>query len=107
MNNKKQDEILKKLKKYHEKDFSFSKGQILGSMCTQPLPIAKKAYNMFLETNIGDPKLFPRFKRNRGKISFFPKKTTKCSGKKPRGYRKWWNRKQYFCSLACKKTKSF
>ncbi len=56
MNNKKQDEILKKLKKYHEKDFSFSKGQILGSMCTQPISIAKKAYTMFLETNIGDRK---------------------------------------------------
>lgn len=74
MNNKKQDEILKKLKKYHEKDFSFSKGQILGSMCTQPLPIAKKAYNMFLETNIGDPKLFPGSKEIEEKYLYFLKK---------------------------------
>lgn len=74
MNNKKQDEILKKLKKYHEKDFSFSKGQILGSMCTQPLPIAKKAYNLFLETNIGDPKLFPGSKEIEEKYLFFLKK---------------------------------
>ena len=28
-------------------------------MCTQPLPIAKKAYEMFFETNLGDPGLFP------------------------------------------------
>jgi tyrosine decarboxylase/aspartate 1-decarboxylase len=74
MNNKKQDKILKKLKKYHKKDFSFSKGQILGSMCTQPLPIAKKAYNMFLETNIGDPKLFPGSKEIEEKYLFFLKK---------------------------------
>ena len=74
MNNKKQDEILKKLKKYHEKDFSFSKGQILGSMCTQPISIAKKAYTMFLETNIGDPKLFPGSKEIEEKYLFFLKK---------------------------------
>ena len=55
----KKDKILEKLKKQREKDFSFSKGTILGSMCTQPIPIAKKAYMMFLETNIGDPLLFP------------------------------------------------
>jgi len=28
-------------------------------MCTQPHPIAKKAYMNFLETNLGDPELFP------------------------------------------------
>ena len=28
-------------------------------MCTQPFPIAKKAYMSFLETNLGDPELFP------------------------------------------------
>jgi tyrosine decarboxylase/aspartate 1-decarboxylase len=74
MNNKKQDKILEKLKKYQKKDFSFSKGQILGSMCTQPLPIAKKAYNMFLETNLGDPKLFPGSKEIEEKYLFFLKK---------------------------------
>ena len=74
MNDKKQDKILLELKKYYKKDFSFSKGQILGSMCTQPLPIAKKAYSMFLETNIGDPKLFPGSKEIEKKYLFFLKK---------------------------------
>ncbi len=74
MDNKKIDKIQKKLKKYHEKDFSFSKGQILGSMCTQPLPIAKIAYEMFLETNIGDPKLFPGSKEIEKKYLIFLKK---------------------------------
>lgn len=74
MNNKKKDKILNKLKKYHKKDYSFLKGQILGSMCTQPLPIAKKAYSMFLETNIGDPKLFPGSKEIEEKYLFFLRK---------------------------------
>jgi len=50
---------MKELQKYREKDFSFSNGRILGSMCTQPHPIAKKTYIEFLETNLGDPDLFP------------------------------------------------
>ena len=74
MNNNTQQKIIKKLKKYHEKDFSFSKGQILGSMCTQPISIAKKAYTMFLETNIGDPKLFPGSKEIEKKYLLFLKK---------------------------------
>lgn len=59
MNKKKQEKIFIELKKLKDNDFSFLKGQILGSMCTQPHPIAKKAYIDFLETNLGDPELFP------------------------------------------------
>ena len=57
--NLKQSNIINKLKKFSNKDFTFSSGRILGSMCTQPHPIAKKAYNKFLDTNLGDPELFP------------------------------------------------
>jgi tyrosine decarboxylase/aspartate 1-decarboxylase len=32
---------------------------ILSSMCTPPHPVAVKAHNLFLETNLGDPGLFP------------------------------------------------
>lgn len=56
--NKNQD-VLKEIEKYRKKDFTFLSGHILGSMCTQPHPIAKKAYMKFLETNLGDPDLFP------------------------------------------------
>lgn len=56
---KKQNNILNELTNYRNKDFTFSSGNILGSMCTQPHPIAKKAYIKFLETNLGDPELFP------------------------------------------------
>lgn len=57
------DDLLKELDKYRAKDFTFSSGHILGSMCTQPHPIAKEAYIRFLETNLGDPELFPGTKK--------------------------------------------
>jgi tyrosine decarboxylase/aspartate 1-decarboxylase len=40
-------------------------------MCTQPHPIAKKAYIKFLETNLGDPELFPGSKEIEGKYLNF------------------------------------
>ncbi len=51
--------IFKHLSDFQNKDFSFQSGRILGSMCSHPHPIAKKAFVQFLETNIGDPGLFP------------------------------------------------
>jgi tyrosine decarboxylase/aspartate 1-decarboxylase len=69
---KKQKKILTELLKYRNKDFTFSSGHILGSMCTQPHDIAKKAYIKFLETNLGDPELFPGTKEIENKlISFY------------------------------------
>ena len=56
---KKFDIILNELDKYKNKDFTFSSGKIIGSMCTQPHYIATKAYEKFLDTNLGDPDLFP------------------------------------------------
>ncbi len=58
-NKKKHEIILKEMDKYRTRDFTFASGRILGSMCTQPHPIAKEAYFKFLETNLGDPELFP------------------------------------------------
>ena len=58
-NRKKRDEIFKELDSLQQRDFSFSSGHILGSMCTQPHPIAHEAYIRFLETNLGDPELCP------------------------------------------------
>jgi tyrosine decarboxylase / aspartate 1-decarboxylase len=56
---KKRMKIFKELESYKQRDFSFSSGHILGSMCTQPHPIAREAYIQFLETNLGDPELCP------------------------------------------------
>jgi len=71
MPRKKQEYILKELDKLREQDFTFSSGRILGSMCTQPHPIAKKAYMKLLETNLGDPELFPGTKEIESKLISF------------------------------------
>ena len=51
-------DILDKLDEFHTKDMTYTSGRILGSMCTQPHPIAIEAYNKFLVTNLGDSGLF-------------------------------------------------
>jgi len=73
MNEEKRKEILKELQNYFDKDYTFSSGRILGSMCTQPHFIAKEAYNKFLETNLGDPELFPGTKEMENKLLCFYK----------------------------------
>lgn len=54
-----QEQIYQMLRKYKEKDLTHRSGRILGSMCTCPHPVGIKAYSMFLESNLGDPGLFP------------------------------------------------
>ena len=51
--------VLAELKRLHRLDQRYEDGKILCSMCTKPHPIAKKAYEMFLGSNLGDPGLFP------------------------------------------------
>lgn len=53
------ENILRELDEFKKKDFSFSSGKIIGSMCTQPHNISIKGYKKFLDTNLGDPELFP------------------------------------------------
>ena len=70
----KSQKIIKELEKFRKRDYTFSKGQILGSMCTQPHRISKEIYMKFLETNLGDPALFPGTKEIENKlISFYLK----------------------------------
>ena len=51
--------VLAELKKIHSIDQQYDDGKILCSMCTKPHPLAKKAYQMFFESNLGDSGLFP------------------------------------------------
>jgi tyrosine decarboxylase/aspartate 1-decarboxylase len=72
--NKARHDILDELDRLKARDFSFSSGHILGSMCTQPHPIAREAYMRFLETNLGDPELCPGTKEIESRfISFVSK----------------------------------
>ena len=53
-----EEKILKELSEFHQLDYDYSDGKILGSMCTEAHPFAKKVYYDFLNTNLGDPGLF-------------------------------------------------
>lgn len=52
-------DVLKALKAARGEDFSFTDGEVLGSMCTAPHEIAAEAHALFLETNLGDPDNHP------------------------------------------------
>jgi tyrosine decarboxylase/aspartate 1-decarboxylase len=47
------------LQRARGKDISFASGRIIGSMCTEPLPISKEAYARFIEANMGNSGLYP------------------------------------------------
>jgi tyrosine decarboxylase/aspartate 1-decarboxylase len=51
------EDIICFLKAKRKEDISYA--HILSSMCTTPHPIAVEAHNLFMETNLGDPGLFP------------------------------------------------
>jgi tyrosine decarboxylase / aspartate 1-decarboxylase len=51
-------DVLAELKKIHCLDQRYDDGRILCSMCTKPHPLAKKAFQMFFESNLGDQGLF-------------------------------------------------
>ena len=71
--NKKRKDIIKELNSFKKRDYSFSDGHILGSMCSAPHPIAREVYIKFLETNLGDPELFPGIKQIESKLIQFIK----------------------------------
>src|SRR2546422_5954686 len=47
--------LWRELREASEDDLHFRDGRILGSMCTEPLPIARRAHALFLESNLGNP----------------------------------------------------
>jgi len=51
--------VRRDLKKAKELDLPFASGRIIGSMCTDPLPISKEAYARFIEANMGNSGLYP------------------------------------------------
>lgn len=53
-----QKKVLAELQKKQTHDQKYDDGKILCSMCTNPHPIAKKAYQMFFASNLGDSGLF-------------------------------------------------
>jgi len=54
-----EEEVRSLLQEAKRRDLSYASGRILSSMCTSPLKVASRAFCDFLETNLGDPGLFP------------------------------------------------
>lgn len=52
-------EVYTELKKRQVLNNHYKDGRILCSMCTTPHPVAKKAYQLFFNSNLGDQTLFP------------------------------------------------
>ncbi len=52
-----EDAVMRILEETRAKDYSYDR--FFSTMCTLPHPIAVKAHDMFMETNLGDPGLFP------------------------------------------------
>jgi tyrosine decarboxylase / aspartate 1-decarboxylase len=50
--------VLDELKCALAEDQQYDEGRILCSMCTKPAALVKKAHEMFLDSNLGDPGLF-------------------------------------------------
>jgi tyrosine decarboxylase/aspartate 1-decarboxylase len=50
--------VLAELKKIRKMDQCYDDGKILCSMCTKSHPLAEKAFQMFFDSNLGDPGLF-------------------------------------------------
>ena len=51
------DEVISILERTRERDYRYDR--FFSTMCSRPHPIAVRAHDMFLETNLGDPGLFP------------------------------------------------
>ena len=52
-----EEELFSFLSNKRGEDLNYS--HILSSMCTIPHPVAVRAHNLFIGTNLGDPGLFP------------------------------------------------
>ena len=53
------DIIMKELEVASSRDFHFSDGRVISSMCTEPLEIARIAHNKFIEANLGNAGMYP------------------------------------------------
>ncbi|HEV8594738.1 MAG TPA: tyrosine decarboxylase MfnA [Thermoplasmata archaeon] len=50
--------VWQELREAREDDLHFRDARIFASMCTEPIPIAKRAHAAFLEANLGNPGLY-------------------------------------------------
>lgn len=56
---KKEESVLREIQQYCNQNYAYKSMHILNSICSEPLPIAKEAFLMASDTNLGDKRLFP------------------------------------------------
>jgi tyrosine decarboxylase/aspartate 1-decarboxylase len=62
------EKVMEELEEAHGKDFLFGDGRVLGSMCTKPLDGSVDVHSRFIESNLGNPGLYPGSKQLEEKI---------------------------------------
>ncbi|MFQ6106461.1 MAG: tyrosine decarboxylase MfnA [Thermoplasmata archaeon] len=62
------DDVISQVEKALSEDSHFEDGKILGSMCTQPLDVAIDTHGMFIESNLGNPGLYPGTRRLESRV---------------------------------------
>lgn len=62
------EKAMEELEEAHGKDFRFEDGRVLGSMCTKPLNGSVDVHSKFIESNLGNPGLYPGTKQLEEKI---------------------------------------
>jgi tyrosine decarboxylase/aspartate 1-decarboxylase len=53
------EKVMEELEEAQGQDYLFKDGRVLGSMCTKPLDGSVDAHSMFIESNLGNPGLYP------------------------------------------------
>jgi tyrosine decarboxylase/aspartate 1-decarboxylase len=62
------EEVISELQDVLAQNHNFSTGRVLSSMCTAPHPVAVQAHMMFIESNLGNPDLYPGTKELENRI---------------------------------------
>lgn len=62
------EKAMEELEEAHGKDFLFEDGRVLGSMCTKPMDGSVDVHSKFIESNLGNPGLYPGTKQLEEKI---------------------------------------
>jgi tyrosine decarboxylase/aspartate 1-decarboxylase len=62
------EKAMEELEEAHGQDFLFEDGRVLGSMCTKPLNGSVDVHSRFIESNLGNPGLYPGTRKLEEKI---------------------------------------
>ena len=74
------EKVLELLERAYDQDHHFDEGRVLASMCTKPHELAIEAHIKFIETNLGNPGLYPGTKALEKEVISILGKLLHCPG---------------------------